>query len=116
MITIAGQKLIDSHLYNINPLDYPVRTTVFLIPTLIFTWYSLQFIRNLEKGVTLALPKVGIPWLKIFSGKIKKTSQYRLQHYDNPYITGLLGLLFFTAAEFFLVIMFKTLDYTFFIN
>jgi len=116
MITISGQKLIGYHIYNVNPFNYPLRTILFLIPVFIFSWYSLQLLRNLDRGVTLALPKTGFPMFKIFPGKVKKHNQLKLHHYDNSYITGLLGLIFFIAAEFFLVIMFKALDYMFLIN
>lgn len=116
MITVAGQKLLCSQLININPLDYPWRTAFFALPVLFFTYYSFQFLHHLDRGVTLAVPKKGFPVIKIFPGKIKLSNKYKLQHYNKPYLTGLFGLLFFSAAEFFLVIMFKALDYTFLIN
>ncbi len=113
MITISGRQLISSEFVNVNPIDNPVRTIFFLLPVLIFTYYSFQLLHHLERGVTLALPKRGFPWLKIFPGKVKIQAKYHLQHFDNPYLTGLLGLIFFAAAEFFLVIMFKLPVYTF---
>mgnify|MGYP001612872199 CR=1 FL=1 len=116
MITISGQRLTGYEIHNINPFDRPLHTILYSIPFIIFTWYSLQFFRNLDRGVTLALPKTGFSLPKVFAGKIKKNSDFRLQHFDNPLLTGILGLIFFAAAEFFLVIMFKALDYTFLIN
>lgn len=117
MIVISGQKLISRELVDISPLDHPLRTAIFAVPVIIFTFLSLQFFRNISTGVTLLLPRTGLPWPAIRPGRLPKSKInpkiYRLSSYDGPFSTALLGLFMFAAGEFFLVIMFKTFNYSF---
>ena len=117
MIVISGQKLIGRELIDISPLDNPLRTAFFALPVIIFTYLSLQFFKNITTGVTLLLPRTGLPWPVIYPGKLPKSKfnpkKYYLSSYDGPLMTAFLGLFLFAAGEFFLVIMFKTFSYTF---
>lgn len=113
MLKISGQYLVDMHLYNAPPWSHPWRTAFFILPIVVFTVYSLQFFRNVNLGVTVALPKKGFPLLLIFPGNLSKSKKYRLAHYDSPILVFLMGLLLFTAAEILIIMLFKEASYTF---
>lgn len=113
MITISGRQLVSAKLVTVSPLDYPWRTIFYLFLIIIFVSYSFQLLTNFSRGVTLGLPKSGLPILKIFPGKVKFNPKYKLQHYNHPTTTDFLGFLLLATAAFLLIIMFKAFEYSF---
>lgn len=99
---------------NISPLEHWPRSIFYIVFGAYFAVLSLKFLKGTNPGVTLVYsPKNPFTSIKIHRGKVKSVPRGFIASYNSPLSTALLGLLLFTAAQLFVVMMFLRVDYFF---
>jgi hypothetical protein len=118
MFTFAGQRLLGATWETVSPATNPFRTFFFSFPIILFSYFSLHFLRRINSGSTIVVcPSRFWNSFQIISGKYNLTPTQKkqgcLKSYNGPFASAFLGLFMFIAAEFLLILLFKQPEYFF---
>ncbi len=102
----------------VSPLEHWPRSMFMIFFGAYFAVLSLKFLKNIKQGSSITVHP-GDPLLSflVLNGRVNLTKlqqkQGFIKSYNGPASTAALGLLFYFAAQIMIVMMFKTIDYTF---
>jgi hypothetical protein len=102
----------------VSPILHPVRTFIFAFPVILFSYFSLHFLRRVNSGSTIIIcPARFLTSFQVVSGKANlsptQKKQGCIKSFNGPLASALLGLFMFAAAEFLLILLFLQPNYTF---
>jgi hypothetical protein len=118
VFVLSGQQLTGVEWATVSPINHPFRTLIFFPPIVLFAYFSLHFLRKVNSGSTIIVcPARFLTTFQVLSGRHSLTrNQVKegcIRSYNNPVASAFLGLSFFAAAEFLLILLFKQPIYYF---
>jgi hypothetical protein len=107
------EHLTEFELVTASPFSNLPKSIFAITMLIIFLVLTLRFVRYINKGVTLSGP-IPLPLpLVVRGGDVRKKHKNRITTYVSPASTAILSLVFYFVAHFMIIVLFKTVNYTF---